>query len=181
MRYYLDQVFAVAAAQGIDPSDLTETLLHRAFCLAEGKWGAELATSVDQVQEEYRHLKDIEERQYTGAKYDKDLDILEIKRQVKEKIKNLRVKASVRTKRWPAILSIDIKSYSGQVGGPLLDGRGKLTDLAYQLHDDIEQIANAYNYDHSDPWSDYSHNNFFLRITVLGIPVPLKKFRKEEK
>jgi hypothetical protein len=95
--------------------------------------------------------KAIEEHQYTGAKFDKDMDILEIKRQVKEEIKALRVKASILTKRWPTCLSIHIKSYSGQVGGPLMDGQGKLTDLAYQLHDDIEQIANAYNYDHSDP------------------------------
>jgi hypothetical protein len=127
MHHYLDQVFAVAETQGIDPSDLTETILHRAFCLDEAKWGGELATSVDQVKEDYAHLKAIEERQYTGAKYQQDFDILEIKRQVKEEIKNLRVKASVRTKRWPTILSIDIKSYSGQVGGHLLDGQGKLT------------------------------------------------------
>jgi hypothetical protein len=64
--------------------------------------------------------------------------------------------------------------------GALLGQDGKLTSLALRIADKIEEIAEAYNFDHGDDMADYFHNNFYLTVTVLDRPVPHKNWRKEE-
>lgn len=40
----------------------------------------------------------------------------------------------------------------------------------------VEDIAKAYNFDHGDPWTDYSHRNFYLTVRVRKRPVTHRDF-----
>jgi hypothetical protein len=167
---WLETIRRRAEHEGVGADELTDTLLHRTFCLEQEKFGQELGVSVEQVKWQMAHREAVAEQQYTGVRYDPDLDILDIKKRVAGEMKALGIKASMRTRRHPDCLDINITH------GPckLLDGQDELTQEAMNLAWEVEDIANAYNYDRGDSWTDYCDENFGLYVTVLDKPVPFR-------
>jgi hypothetical protein len=169
---WLEKIRRRAEQEGLDADELTDTLLHRTFCLQRPKFDEELGVSVEQVKCHKSHAEAVAKQQYTGAKYDPKLDILDIKKRVAEELKALGIKASMRTRRHsPKSLFINITD------GPckLLDYQEGLTQEGIKLGWLVEDIANAFNFDHGDSWTDYSHENFGLDVTVLEWPLPFRE------
>jgi len=162
---WIRQIADVARREDLDPDKLIDTVLHRTFCLGRGKFEEVLRESVENVKWHEAHAEAVARQQFTGANYDPELDILEIKKRVAEKIKALGVKASLRTRRHPNYLSIDIKEAPC---GNLFDGEDNLTEEAVRLGHQVEDIAESYNFDHGDAWTDYCHENFSLHVEVRG-------------
>jgi hypothetical protein len=86
-------------------------------------------------------------------------------------MKALGIKASMRTRRHPDYLDINITDGPGE----LLDDNLELTQEGIKLGWKVEDIANAYNFDHGDSWADYYYENFGLDVTVLDRPVPFRE------
>jgi hypothetical protein len=153
-----------AEQEGVDRDELTDTVLHRTFCLDEKRFAEVLTASVENVKWHKAHREAVAQQQYTGAKYDPNLDILEIKKLVAQKLKALGIKASLRTQRHPNSLAIDIKE------APInLMDNGKPTQEALKLAWQVEDSANEYNFDHGDTWTDYYHENVCPRRDYPGV------------
>jgi hypothetical protein len=167
---WLEAIRRRAAQEGVGADELTDTLLHRTFCLEQEKFDQVLGVSVEQVKWHKAHREAVAKQQYTGARFDPELDILEIKKRVAGEMKALGIEASMRTRRHPDSLDINITD------GPckLLDDQDELTQEAVNLAWEVEDIANAYNYDRGDGWTDYYDENFGLDVTVLDRPVPFR-------
>jgi hypothetical protein len=76
---WLEEIRRRAEQECVGVDELTGTLLHRTFCLEQEKFDQELGVSVEQVKWHKAHREAVAEQQYTGARYDPDLDILDIK------------------------------------------------------------------------------------------------------
>ena len=113
---------------------------------------------MDQRLEEERRLQRLHAEicNYTGAKYDPDLDIAEIVRRVCGEIQQRfpHLKPSVRIARFAGgtNLYVDV-----------------LSDATDDEMDDIMETVEAYNFDRSGYNDEYSHNNFFESISRQGI------------
>lgn len=93
---------------------------------------------------------------YTGAKFDPEMDIAEIARHVRREMKERlpHLGASVRIARFAGGTSLKVNVMS---------------DATDDEMDDIVEIVEAYNFDRSGYNNDYCHNNFFQSITRQGI------------
>ena len=136
---WLERIRRRAEQEGVRADELTDTLLHRTFILEREKFDQELGVSVEQVKWHKAHDEAVAKQQYTGAKYDPNLDILDIKKRVAEELKSLGIKASMRTRRHPDILDINITD------GPceLLDDNVELTQEGIKLGWQVEDNALA--------------------------------------
>lgn len=135
-----------------------------------------------------------------GSKYNKDLNIKDIAKLIRKDIKTAikegklpEMKTSVRINRYSGgqSLTIDIKEF--KVGGFLnpeyIKAYHKNPHLAYTEYppryypfveralEDLERIANAYNYDNSDSMFDYFDVNYY---TTIGINWEVEKEQREE-
>jgi hypothetical protein len=112
------------------------------------------------------------ERSY-GAKYVKDLSVVDIAKRIREDIK-----AAVAAGELPASLKVSVRKVhhrslavklSGGVDGPLYvagryKGDARLSNEAIRIRRAVEKIANAYNYDGSEISLDYFDVNYYLSV-----------------
>lgn len=94
----------------------------------------------------------------TGTKYSRDLDVAEIAKLIRSDIKEAvktgtlpKVKYTVRIQRFANGRAIDVHVW---------DGAEKNVAIVRGLR----EITDAYNYDHSDPASDYFNVNFHCSV-----------------
>jgi hypothetical protein len=165
-RPWLDRVHATAQAANIDAADLVDTILRRQFILHEARWEECLAAAVRNVEDEINHRRAILEQQYTGARYDKNLDLLDIKKLARAEIKRLGCAASLRTSRHPDKLSVDIR----QGTEALLTDDGKVSEYGERVAAQVADFLKEYNYDRGDYWTDYTCVHFHVTVTIMDLP-----------
>lgn len=118
---------------------------------------------------------------YTGSNYDSNLTTKEIASIVREKIKEelKDVKFSVSKESYSGGSSITVALMEApfdvllgeaqkyvQVNQFYINDDKRLTDIAKTTLSKAYDIANSYNYDDSDPMTDYFNNNFFIHLQV---------------
>ncbi len=97
-----------------------------------------------------------------GSKHNetKELDITEIakliRKDIKEYLGDLKVKPSVRIKRFSMGQSINVE----------IDDTGFPYDFRQNMRTVIMGIIEQYNYDDSDPMTDYSYVRFYSHVTI---------------
>ncbi len=171
---FLNEIKERALAEGLESDTLLDTVLHRTFVLAQQQFQETLDTNVGQDRWHQRHREAIKQEQYTGEKYDPDLDILQIKKAVLEEIRRSEpgVKVSIRTRR-PSSMSLDVL----KAPYALTDQEDRLTAEGLALGRRIEKLVRQYNFDHGDSWTDYFSVNFHANVTVDGHPIPCPSVR----
>lgn len=108
MNGHWKEIEQTAQSEGLSIEDLVDTILHRTICLNKADWDRTLEESVGNLHWHRAHREHIAKQQYTGANYDPNLDLAEIKKLVAQEIKALGVKASLRRSSGTSLF-IDIK------------------------------------------------------------------------
>jgi hypothetical protein len=165
---HVSDIKSYAAIHHLDYVTLMENLIHRTYVMRPAELAEEIEKAHGMIEWQRERREYNQRTNYTGSKYDPNLDLAEIAKRIRGEIKVLGVKASVRIERYGGGGSIDIDVREAPFRLVVDDD---LTPEAEVLTARIEDIARAYNFDQSDGFTDYYHVNFSCEVTVQEMPV----------